>query len=177
MMVRVLALIALAGCASPKPAPKPLIADDEHYDSSAAWTHAPEDPGCTETTFDPSNPNCELVCTRIAPQGWFQCEQLADRLIARGYVCQRRTPYACQLPPGGILANIKSWRSIENTASIKIDAGTNDGVALTWSGTLVDSERRPLDDFPLVIVNEDESFGAPFPTPAIQAAAAVWLHP
>jgi hypothetical protein len=166
-MLRAIAWIALVACAAPKPP------------TTTGSTLGQEDPSrCEEHTFDPANVNCEFECTRTAPQGWPGCEQWTDNLIARGYICQGRTPYACQPSPLAVLAGIKWWREVDGLAQITIDAGTHVGVTMLWTAMLIDRQRLPIGDIALVVVVEDSSIGSlSVNAEMTRAAAGVLLQP
>jgi hypothetical protein len=164
-MVRVLVLIALAGCSSPKPAPKEPF----------AWM---DEAGCL--TFDPSNPNCEFLCPRTAPQGWPGCEDAADDLIARGYICQSRMPHTCQPPPHSIKAPIISLETTDGTGEITIGVGMSKGVSLDWTAILIDAQHHPIDSsfITLEVVNDNDTRGSVFVMPQrIPTVVGVLLLP
>lgn len=97
-------------------------------------------------------------CYRSSPDGWPDCADLVELLVANGHACLARQPWSCTAPAvaapppcpppgcGPIQARITTLQEQQSWLLIRIAAGSNQGIAMDWAATLVDASGQPVPD-------------------------------
>jgi hypothetical protein len=159
-------LIGWVGCwtSSEKPVNEPEWSTSEEQDRPVVVApEEPAEPTCSAQTFDPSNRACEDICVQTAPQGWPGCAAAAQRLVARGFTCTRPTPFACTRPQVvcpiarcvRFFTRIIGISIVANGVEVAIAGGSDRGVALGWSASLVDKNDQPVPNAAITLTRVD----------------------